>query len=68
MEYQNIFKVFVTLFEKYPGNEDIIVRLAYTLGNILAKMDTSRIKVKRYLYFAAFTLYLFAVLSRKEFY
>ncbi|KAK5645760.1 hypothetical protein RI129_004224 [Pyrocoelia pectoralis] len=43
-EYHGISKILVKLFEKYPGNEEIIVRLAYTLGNVLAKLDSSRIK------------------------
>ncbi|KAF5287727.1 hypothetical protein FQA39_LY15747 [Lamprigera yunnana] len=43
-EYNGISKIFVKLFEKYPGNEEIIVRLAYTLGNVLAKLDSSRVK------------------------
>ncbi|KAK4879012.1 hypothetical protein RN001_007158 [Aquatica leii] len=43
-EYAGISKILVKLFEKYPGNEEIIVRLAYTLGNVLAKLDSSRIK------------------------
>ncbi|KAF2880199.1 hypothetical protein ILUMI_26000 [Ignelater luminosus] len=43
-EYDGIYYIFVKLFEKYPGNEEIIVRLAYTLGNILAKLDNARIK------------------------
>ncbi|KAF5303070.1 hypothetical protein FQR65_LT08399 [Abscondita terminalis] len=43
-EYNGISKIFIKLFGKYPGNEEIIVRLAYTLGNVLAKLDSSRIK------------------------
>uniref|UniRef100_A0A1Y1L9N7 Armadillo repeat-containing domain-containing protein n=2 Tax=Photinus pyralis TaxID=7054 RepID=A0A1Y1L9N7_PHOPY len=43
-EFAEISKIFVKLFEKYPGNEEIIVRLAYTLGNVLAKLDSSRIR------------------------
>ncbi|KAJ3654800.1 hypothetical protein Zmor_013962 [Zophobas morio] len=44
VEYKDIYKVFIHLFEKYPGNEEIIVRLAYTLGNIVAKIDNTRVK------------------------
>lgn len=44
--YKNIFKTFVQLFDKYPGNEEIIVRLAYTVGTIVAKLDNARIKVR----------------------
>lgn len=45
VEYKGIFKIFVRLFEKYPGNEEIIVRLTYTVGNIVSKLDNARIKV-----------------------
>lgn len=47
-DYKNIFKIFVNLFEKYPGNEEIIVRLAYTVGTIVAKLDNTREKVKQH--------------------
>ncbi|GJQ70464.1 hypothetical protein Trydic_g22876 [Trypoxylus dichotomus] len=43
-DYQNIYDIFVRLFEKYPGNEEIIVRLTYTIGNIVARNDDGRIK------------------------
>lgn len=45
VDYKNIFQVFVYLFEKYPGSEETIVRLAYTVGNIVAKLDNTRGKV-----------------------
>lgn len=48
VEYKNIFKIFVQLFDKYPGNEEIIVRLAYTVGTIVAKLDNARAKVKKH--------------------
>ncbi|KYB28498.1 armadillo repeat-containing protein 2 isoform X1 [Tribolium castaneum] len=44
VEYRDIYKVIIQLFDKYPGNEEIIVRLAYTLGNIVAKIDNTRVK------------------------
>ncbi|RZB39285.1 armadillo repeat-containing protein 2 [Asbolus verrucosus] len=44
VEYKNIYKVLIHIFEKYPGNEEIIVRLAYTLGNVVAKIDNTRVK------------------------
>ncbi|XP_049822564.1 armadillo repeat-containing protein 2 isoform X2 [Aethina tumida] len=44
VEYRNIYKILLNLFNKYPGNEEIIVRLAYTLGNIVSKIDNSRVK------------------------
>ncbi|XP_063220147.1 armadillo repeat-containing protein 2 isoform X2 [Bacillus rossius redtenbacheri] len=40
----HIFKVFVKLILKYPGHQDIIVRLGYTLGNLMAKSDAARRK------------------------
>lgn len=43
--HDEINKTFVVMFEKYPGNEEIIVRLAYTMGNIVAKHDRTRIQV-----------------------
>lgn len=57
-EYEGIYKIFVKLFEKYPGNEEIIVRLAYTLGNILAKLDNARIKVSLLYYRNVFLLFI----------
>ncbi|KAJ8975565.1 hypothetical protein NQ317_000249 [Molorchus minor] len=44
MEFNNIYKIFILLFNKYPGNEEIIIRLTYTLGNIVAKIDDTRKK------------------------
>ncbi|KAK9693613.1 hypothetical protein QE152_g34085 [Popillia japonica] len=44
-DYPNIHDIFVRLFEKYPGNDEIIVRLTYTVGNIVARNDDSRIKL-----------------------
>lgn len=35
----------INLFETYSGNEEIVVRLTYTLGNIVAKIDNTRVKV-----------------------
>lgn len=60
-EYKNIFKTFIKLLEKYSGNEEIIVRLAFTLGNIVAKLDNCRVKVSIKLlvllsYIACFTV------------
>lgn len=46
-DYKNIFKILVLLFDKYPGNEEIIVRLAYTVGTIVAKLDNTRAKVRK---------------------
>ncbi|CAH2005835.1 unnamed protein product [Acanthoscelides obtectus] len=44
VDYKNIYKLFIRLFEEYAGNEEIIVRLTYTLGNIVAKIDNTRVK------------------------
>ncbi|CAH0557514.1 unnamed protein product [Brassicogethes aeneus] len=44
VDYKNIYKIFINLFDKYPGNEEIIVRLTYTLGNIVSKIDNTRVK------------------------
>lgn len=44
VEFENIFVVFVALFEKYPGKPDMIVRLGYTLGNLVALFDYARYK------------------------
>lgn len=43
--YGGINKIFVCLFKKYPGNEEIIVRLAYIVGNLVANFDNTRITV-----------------------
>ncbi|PSN42597.1 hypothetical protein C0J52_08697 [Blattella germanica] len=44
VDYENSFKLFVKLFQKYPGRQDIIVRLGYALGNLMASSDTARTK------------------------
>ncbi|KAL3283552.1 hypothetical protein HHI36_006691 [Cryptolaemus montrouzieri] len=44
IEKKNIYQVFIQLFEKYSGSEEIIVRLTYTMGNIVAKFDNTRDK------------------------
>nr|XP_023023130.1 armadillo repeat-containing protein 2-like [Leptinotarsa decemlineata] len=44
IDYKKIYKIMISLFEKYPGSEEIVVRLAYTLGNIVAKIDNTRVK------------------------
>ncbi|CAH1117951.1 unnamed protein product [Phaedon cochleariae] len=44
VEYKNIYGVFIDLFDKFAGNEEVIVRLTYTLGNIVAKIDNTRVK------------------------
>lgn len=44
-EYEAIYEILVRLFEKYPGNEEIIVRLTYTAGNMVARNDDARVKV-----------------------
>lgn len=35
----------IKLFGIYSTNEEVIVRLTYTLGNIVAKIDNTRVKV-----------------------
>lgn len=45
IESNNVYKTFIHLFEQYSSNEEIIVRLTYTLGNIVAKIDNTRVKV-----------------------
>ncbi|KAJ4439022.1 hypothetical protein ANN_14978 [Periplaneta americana] len=44
VDYENSFKIFVKLFQKFPGRQDIIVRLGYALGNLMAGSDTARTK------------------------
>ena len=44
-EYPKIYQTFIRLFEKCPENEEIIVRLAYILGNILSRSDVARVEV-----------------------
>lgn len=57
VEYKNIFKLFILLFEKYPGNEEITVRLAFTVGNIVAKLDNTRIKASTNIFVKYSVLY-----------
>lgn len=49
-EKRDIYKIFVQLFEKYSGSEEIIVRLTYTMGNVVAKIDSTREKVRKFLF------------------
>jgi hypothetical protein len=51
VDYENSFKIFVRLFQKYPGRQDIVVRLGYALGNLMANSDTARTKVRMCLYY-----------------
>nr|CAD7573709.1 unnamed protein product [Timema californicum] len=44
VDYEQSFKVFVKLFEKYPGRQDVMVRLGYAIGNLMAKNDVARTK------------------------
>ncbi|PNF40949.1 hypothetical protein B7P43_G08853 [Cryptotermes secundus] len=44
VSYGNIFKIFVRLLQKYPGRQDIVVRLGYALGNLMASSDIARTK------------------------
>ncbi|XP_030747859.1 armadillo repeat-containing protein 2 isoform X2 [Sitophilus oryzae] len=43
-EISHLYKTFIKLFALYTENEEIIVRLTYTLGNIVAKLDNTRVK------------------------
>ncbi|KAF7271472.1 hypothetical protein GWI33_015641 [Rhynchophorus ferrugineus] len=43
-EVQSLYNTLIKLFETYTDNEEIIVRLTYTLGNIVAKIDCTRVK------------------------
>ncbi|XP_034238749.1 armadillo repeat-containing protein 2 isoform X2 [Thrips palmi] len=44
-KYRNCTKLFAKLFSKYPGRQDIVVRLGYALGNLLAKSDDIRLQL-----------------------
>lgn len=48
--YRNCTKLFAKLFSKYPGRQDIVVRLGYALGNLLAKSDDIRLQVRFEIY------------------
>ncbi|XP_017784386.1 PREDICTED: armadillo repeat-containing protein 2 isoform X2 [Nicrophorus vespilloides] len=43
-EYPGIYRLFIRMFKKYPENDEIIVRLTYTLGNVVANLDNARNK------------------------
>ncbi|XP_049839067.1 armadillo repeat-containing protein 2 isoform X1 [Schistocerca gregaria] len=43
--YDGCFGLFVKLMKKYPGRQDIVVRLGYALGNLMARSDTARTKL-----------------------
>ncbi|XP_066138168.1 armadillo repeat-containing protein 2 isoform X2 [Euwallacea fornicatus] len=44
VEVESIYRTFIKLFNVHEENEEIVVRLTYTLGNIVAKIDNSRVK------------------------
>ncbi|XP_066248328.1 armadillo repeat-containing protein 2 isoform X2 [Euwallacea similis] len=44
VEVESIYRTFIKLFDIHEENEEIVVRLTYTLGNIVAKIDNSRVK------------------------
>ncbi|KAJ1528630.1 hypothetical protein ONE63_007025 [Megalurothrips usitatus] len=44
-KYKGCTKLFAKLFSKYPGRQDIVVRLGYALGNLLAKCDDIRLQL-----------------------
>ncbi|XP_014251201.1 armadillo repeat-containing protein 2 [Cimex lectularius] len=43
--HENSFRSIIKIFNKYPGRQDIIVRFAYALGNIIAKSESARYKL-----------------------
>lgn len=45
VNYETSFRVITKVLSKYPGRQDIVVRLGYALGNIMAKCDDARLKV-----------------------
>ncbi|GLH08473.1 Uncharacterized protein GBIM_13701, partial [Gryllus bimaculatus] len=45
ISYDNCFQLFVKLLQKYPGRQDIVVRLGYALGNLMAKSEMARMKL-----------------------
>uniref|UniRef100_A0A1B6CHS7 Armadillo repeat-containing protein 2 n=1 Tax=Clastoptera arizonana TaxID=38151 RepID=A0A1B6CHS7_9HEMI len=44
VDYKSSFLTFIKIFAKFPGRQDIIVRLGYALGNIMAKCHNARLK------------------------
>ncbi|XP_071455226.1 armadillo repeat-containing protein 2 [Hetaerina americana] len=44
MDHECSIKTMVKLLKKFPGRQDIVVRLCYVLGNIMAKSDKARLK------------------------
>jgi len=48
VEFPGCVPLMAKLLEKYPGRQDIVVRLGYALGNLLAYSDQSRLLVSIY--------------------
>ncbi|XP_018333923.1 armadillo repeat-containing protein 2 isoform X2 [Agrilus planipennis] len=46
-ECDHLYATAIEILEKYAGNEEIIVRVAYTLGNTVARNDSARTKLYR---------------------
>ncbi|KAG8225019.1 hypothetical protein J437_LFUL006030, partial [Ladona fulva] len=44
IEHENSLRTVIKLLKKYPGRQDIVVRLCYVLGNLMAKSDKARLE------------------------
>ncbi|XP_026676704.1 armadillo repeat-containing protein 2-like [Diaphorina citri] len=45
LNYPSAMTTFFQILKKYPGREDIVVRLTYALGNLAADDDSARIQI-----------------------
>ncbi|XP_063773154.1 armadillo repeat-containing protein 2 isoform X2 [Pseudophryne corroboree] len=41
-DYSICYSVFLSILNKHPKKQDLVVRIVFTLGNIMAKADTAR--------------------------
>ncbi|XP_066463609.1 armadillo repeat-containing protein 2 isoform X2 [Eleutherodactylus coqui] len=40
--FSNCYSIFLSVLNKYPNKQDLLVRIIFTLGNLTAKSDTAR--------------------------
>ena len=42
------FHACITVLKKYPGANNIVVRMGYALGNLMARSESARVKVSHW--------------------
>ena len=47
MEKDLSFRACIKVLKKYPGANNIVVRMGYALGNLMARSESARVKVSQ---------------------